>query len=190
VIILSAGAIALRLKTLKKRIMKMFSRTFLLFLLFLSVAGFAQTPQRNAAQGAAAQSADCFKEWYTLFRERGASTVSDGTHDVIITLRNTMAGTSTCYMGKAEVAGGRLKRPLMIQLADGSYETFAALGKGLDPVFAKSRTEEELSAITDGMSINFTMSDAEFGRIFFYTFLNDKPKALKQAPSPKALIKK
>lgn len=167
--------------------MKMSGRTLIFLLLITPVVAAAQTPQRSAT---AKPSGDCFKEWHTLFRERGASTVTDGTHDVVITLRNTQAGTSMCYMGKAEVVGGKIKRPIMVQMADGSYEPFSSLGKGLDPVFAKSLTEDELSTITDGMSINFIMSDMEYGRIFFYTFVNDKPKALKPAPSPKALIKK
>jgi len=77
----------------------------------------------------------------------------------------------------------------MVQKVDGSYEPFATLGKGLDPGFIKSMTEDEMGTIADGMSVNFLMAGGEFGRIFFYTFLNDKPKALKQAPSAKSLIK-
>lgn len=90
-------------------------------------------------------------------------------------------------MGKAEVVNGKIKRPILIQKEDGSFEPFATLGKGLDPGFAKTMTEDELSTITDGMSVNFLMADNEYGRIFFYTFINDKPKALKKAPSAKAL---
>lgn len=152
-------------------------------------SGQAQKGSQGQKDNAQGNSGNCFKEWYDLFRERGAAVVTDGTHDVILTLRNTQDGTSKCYMGRAEVVGGKLKRPVMIQKVDGSYDTFATLGKGMDPVFAKSITEDELGAITDGMSINFLMADQEYGRIFFYTFLNDKPKSLKQAPSPKALVK-
>ncbi|MBL7848436.1 MAG: hypothetical protein JNL40_13285 [Cyclobacteriaceae bacterium] len=142
--------------------------------------------ERGNSQG---NSGNCFKEWYDLFRDRGASTVTDGTHEVILTLRNTRDGSSKCYMGRAEVVGGKFKRPVMIQKMDGSYEPFTTIGKGLDPAFAKSLTEDEFGTITDGMSINFLMSDQEYGRIFFYTFLNEKPKSLKQAPSPKSLVK-
>ena len=172
--------------------MKMYIRTLLLILMILPVAAWAQkgnAPQKTQPSGPQNAGGDCFKEWYSIMRDRGAATVTDGTHDVILTLRNTQNGTSNCYMGRVEVVGGKIKRPIMVQKQDGSYEAFASLGKGLDPVFAKSMTEDDLSTITDGMSVNFHMSDMEFGRIFFYTFVTDKPKGLKQAPSPKALIK-
>jgi hypothetical protein len=175
--------------------MKTHLKFFLLLLFVLPLAALAQkggSPQKGGSQSGGAQSAgaDCFKEWYTIMRERGAATVTDGTHDVIITLRNTQEGSSKCFMGRVEVAGGKMKRPIMVQKEDGSYEAFASLGIGLDPGFARSVTESDMNTITDGMSINFQMSDMEYGRIFFYTFINDKPKGLKQAPSPKALIKK
>lgn len=148
--------------------------------------GGQKDSERGDSQG---NSGNCFKEWYDLFRDRGASAVTDGTHDVILTLRNTRDGSSKCYMGRAEVSGGKFKRPVMVQKVDGSYEPFASIGKGLDPAFAKSMTEDELTTITDGMSVNFLMSDQEYGRIFFYTFINEKPKSLKQAPSAKSLVK-
>lgn len=161
-------------------------------LLVLPLAVVAQKggtpPQKGGSQGQGG-GGDCFKEWYNLFRERGASTVTDGTQDVIISLRNTVAGVSQCYMGRVEVSGGKIKRPIMVQKVDGSYEPFATLGKGLDPGFMKSMSEDEMGTIADGMSVNFLMAEGEFGRIFFYTFLNEKPKALKLAPSPRTLIK-
>ncbi len=175
--------------------MKTYFKLLILILFVLPLAVLAQKggpPQKGGTQSGGSQNAggDCFKEWYSIMRERGAATVTDGTHDVIITLRNTQEGTSKCYMGRVEVAGGKMKRPIMVQKEDGSFEAFASLGIGLEPGFAKSVTESEMSTITDGMSISFQMSDMEYGRIFFYTFINDKPKGLKQAPSPKALIKK
>lgn len=174
--------------------MKTHLKLLLLLMLVIPIAASAQKggpPQKGGSQSGGSQnpSADCFKEWYSLMRERGAAEVTDGTHDVIITLRNTQEGTSKCYMGRAEVRNGRLARPLLVQKEDGSFEPFSTLGKGLDPAFAKSMTDEDLSAITDGMSVNFNLSGAEFGRIFFYTFINPKPKGLKQAPSPKSLVK-
>jgi hypothetical protein len=179
---------------IKKFAMKTQVKLLALLLFIVPVAVSAQkggSPQKGATQSGGSQGAkaDCFKEWYTLIRERGAAEVTDGTHDVIITLRNTQEGTSACYMGRAEVRNGRLTRPLMVQKEDGTYEPFSALGKGLDPVFAKSMTEDELATISDGMSVNFHLSGVEFGRIFFYTFINSKPKGLKQAPSPKTLVK-
>lgn len=152
----------------------------------LSFAQSKGTPQKASPKA----SSNCFKEWYDLFRERGGKPVPDGTQEVIITLRNNNDGTSQCYMGKVDVAGGKIVLPLWVQKADGSFDTFGAIsGKKLDPGFTSSMSEDELLAVKDGMSISFRTSDMEFGRLFFYKFLEDKPKALKVAPSPSALIK-
>ncbi len=179
--------------------MKMISKLALAFLLIAPLAGFAQkggqpkakddkgTPQSKGAQN---PSADCYKEWYTLFSERGAGTVTDGIQNVVLSIRNTSDGTSKCYMGKVEVSGGKIKPPIMVEKEDGTFDTFNALtGKRLDPMFIKSMPEDELYAIHDGMSINMKSADMEYGRIFFYTFISEKPKKLKEAPSPKALVK-
>src|SRR5688572_8841479 len=70
----------------------------------------------------AAASKDCFKEWYTLFKERGAIEIPDGSQEVIITLRS--ADYSECFMGKIDVAGGKVSGKLQVQKMDGSYEEF------------------------------------------------------------------
>ena len=170
----------------------LFRLTFLLVVFPLAALAQTTAQQKGTqpSQPTRSTGTDCFKEWYTLFQERGAKTVPDGTHDVILTMRNTTDGTSACYMGRVEVAGGKIKPPFMVQKEDGTYDTFGHLsGKRLDPAFEKSLTEDELLAIHNGMSINMKTADLEYGRIFFYQFLNEKPKALKKAPSPKALIK-
>ena len=170
--------------------MKTHYKLFFILLLVSPLLGFAQQKGGQQKGTPQASSSDCFKEWYTLVRERGGKPVTDGTHEVILTLRNTTESTSKCYLGKDEVAGGKLKTPIWVQKEDGTFDTFAAMsGKHLDPAFEKSMTPDELMAINDGMSVNMKMSDMEYGRIFFYTFLNDKPKALKQAPSAKSLVK-
>ncbi len=131
---------------------------------------------------------NCYGEWFSIFRARGAKDVADGMQNVIITLRDGNA--SHCFMGKVEVASGKIKLPLMIQKQDGSFETFASTGKTLDPSFTKDLSSDELLTITDGMSVSFRTTDQETGRLFFYEFLAEKPKANKVAPPPSALIKK
>lgn len=177
--------------------MKSSAKLILLLLLILPLSAFAQKggpPKGKDGQGGGSQQgqgggSNCFKEWYSLFRERGAAAVTDGTHDVIISLRDSESGTSQCYLGRVDVANGKMKRPIMIQKADGSYEPFATLGKGVDPGFLKSMSEDDMMAIADGMSVNFLLSGGEYGRIFFYTFINEKPKALKQAPPARSMVK-
>jgi len=132
-------------------------------------------------------SKNCYGDWFTIFRSRGANPVADGTQDVVISLRS--GDVSHCFMGRVEVAGGKMKLPLMIQKQDGSYEPFSSTGKKIDPSFATTMTEDELLTITDGMSVAFRTTDQESGRIFFYKSLSEKPKSNKVAPPPSALIK-
>jgi hypothetical protein len=148
---------------------------------FLSLSVFAQS-------GGAKQSApsNCFKEWYTLFKERGANPIPDGTQDVIITLRG--ADYSECFMGKVDVTGGRISSKLQIQKMDGTYEEF---DKKVSAAFqnADGVLKDELRDITNGMSSSATLTDGENIRLFFYKYLADKPKANKKAPAPSALVK-
>lgn len=153
-------------------------------LMVLMTPAFAQTKSPSAK---ATPAKDCFREWLDLFRERGGKPVTDGTQEVIITLRRS--DKTFCFIGKVDVVGGKIKLPLWVQKEDGSFDTFAATGKKLDPEFASATSEEDLLTITDGMSISFRTNEQEYGRLFFYKFLNDKPKANKAAPSPSSLIK-
>ncbi|NJN42231.1 MAG: hypothetical protein HC811_08435 [Flammeovirgaceae bacterium] len=149
-------------------------------LVIFSIPAFSQSKQATAPT-------DCFKDWYTIFRERGAKPVTDGTHDAILSFRKE--GYSQCFMAKVDVKDGKIVMPLKIAREDGTYETGAFLHKSLDPVFAASLPPDELLKITDGMSITFYTTDKESGKLFFYKFVNDKPKALKIAPSASDLIK-
>ncbi len=157
----------------------------LLFILFLGVIGtsFGQA-KSTTSQGT---SSHCFKEWYSLFRDRGANPVPDGVNDVVITLRN--GDYSDCFMGRIEVTAGYITSKLQIQKMDGTYEEFdkkasaAYLG-------ADNTLKQELRAINDGMSGNIQLADGEMIRLFFYKSLKDKPLGNKKAPSPNQLIKK
>jgi hypothetical protein len=148
---------------------------------FLTLSAMAQT---GAAKAGA--SSNCFKEWYTLFKERGANPIPDGTQEVIITLRST--DYSECFLGKIDVAGGKLTGKLQIQKMDGSYEEF---DKKISASFqnADGVLKDELRDISNGMSASAMLADGESIRLFFYKYLADKPKANKKAPAPSALIK-
>ncbi len=158
-----------------------------LFFGLLMLSAFASLAQAPAKKPATASSNSCFSEWYNTFRERGAKPIPDGTHEVIITVRNE--DNSDCYLGKVSVENGKIVPPLYVQKQDGSFETYATLGKKLDPSWVASQNKESIYEITDGMSVTFYTSDKEMGKIFFYTFVNDKPKSNKKAPSPSALVK-
>ena len=134
----------------------------------------------------AAASKDCFKEWYTLFKERGAIEIPDGSQEVIITLRS--ADYSECFMGKIDVAGGKVSGKLQVQKMDGSYEEF---DKKVSHSFqnAEGALKEELREINNGMSASVTLGSGEIIRLFFYKYLAEKPKANKKAPAPAVLVK-
>ena len=151
---------------------------------FLSVGVFAQAPKAKPATPAA--SSDCWKEWYTLFKERGANPVADGTHEVIITIRNKEY--SECFMGKIDVAGGKLAGKLQIQKVDGSYEEF---DRKVSEAYQNSTgtLKEDLREIVNGMSASAALTDGETIRLFFYKALAEKPKANKKAPSASSLVK-
>ena len=130
---------------------------------------------------------DCFRNWYSLFRERGANPVTDGTHEVVLSLRKEEY--SECFMAKVAVKNGQIVPPLMIAKDDGSYEEFSATGKKIDPAFSSGKTETELLKISDGMSITFYTTDQETAKLFFYTFVKEEKKANKIAPPVSELVK-
>lgn len=150
---------------------------------FFTVGLLAQAP---AAKPATAAKADCYDQWYALFKERGANPVADGTHEVIISLQND--DYSECFMGKIDVAGGKITNKLLIQKIDGSYGDF---DQKLNATYMNPEgvLKESLRDVTNGMSEALTLTNGETVRLFFYKALAEKPKANKKAPAPSALIK-
>jgi hypothetical protein len=130
---------------------------------------------------------DCYQEWYDTFRTRGGKTVPDGMQQVVIALKNE--DVCHCFMGQIEVIGGKMKGPLFFQQENGEYRQVSTVGKKLEAAFAKSMTPEELYAVKDGMSIVFRTSEGEYGRLFFYKYVNKGAQSNKEAPSPTELIK-
>ena len=156
---------------------------FTILISLLSVALYAQT---SSSKPATATSTDCFGQWFSVFQERGANPVADGTHEVIITIRH--GSNSDCFMGKIDVASGKVSSPLLVQKVDGSYAEF---DKRVSAYYQneEGRLKEELRAINNGMSGSFLLADGETIRLFFYKSLADKPKANKKAPAPASIIK-
>jgi hypothetical protein len=130
---------------------------------------------------------NCYTEYHDIMRARGARPVTDGMQQVVIALKNNE--TCQCFMGKVEVVAGKIKPPLYFQQEDGEYRLVSSVGKKLEAAFTGSMTPDELYTIKDGMSILFRTSDQEYGRLFFYTFVNKGAKSNKPAPAPTDLIK-
>ena len=123
---------------------------------------------------------DCYTEYYDIMRARGAKPVTDGMQQVVIALKS--AESCHCFLGQVEVVGGKIKPPLYFQRESGEYKAVSTVGKKLEAAFLASMTPDELYQIKDGMSIVFRTSDNEYGRLFFYKFVNKAAQANKPAP--------
>jgi hypothetical protein len=130
---------------------------------------------------------DCYQAWYEVMRARGAKPVTDGMQQIVIALKDTV--NCNCFMGQVEVAGGKIKPPLYVQQENGEYRPITVMGKKIEPAFAAAMGEDQLHSISEGMSIVFRTTDNEYGRIFFYKFVNKSAQSNKTAPSPTDLIK-
>ncbi len=150
------------------------------FLVLLISPAFGQAKTASPAK-------DCYGEWYSLFRERGAKPIPDGTQEIIISIRKD--GYSQCFMGKVDVAGGKIKMPVYIAKEDGTFETLTETGLKIDPSSIASKDPDALTSITDGMSITAYTTDHETVKLFFYKYIHDKPKKNKVAPAASSLVK-
>jgi hypothetical protein len=167
-------------------------KTFLTLLICcLSLGVFAQagaskaTPAKSPSPSP--RVATCYDQWYAVFKERGATPIADGTHEVIISLRNEY-DYAECFFGKIDVKDGKLASKLQVQKVDGSYEEFT---KKVSAMYqnADGTVKEELRDVTNGMSEALELGSGERIRLFFYKSVASKEKANKKAPAPSALIK-
>jgi hypothetical protein len=113
--------------------------------------------------------------------------LADGTHEVVISIKGSDA-YSECFLGKIEVKEGKMAGKLQIQKMDGSYGDFDKKATAFY-TNESGQVKDELRFVNSGMSEEFTSTDGEVVRLFFYKSLAEKPKANKKAPSPSALIK-
>ena len=146
-----------------------------------------QTQAKPKAASAPEPAKDCYGEWYTLFRERGAKKIPDGTQEVVISIRKE--GFSKCFMGKVDVENGRLVPPVYVAKQDGTFETLGQTGLKLDPLSVAAKDPNALTTITDGMSITAYTDDHEVVKLFFYKYVNTAASMNKEAPPVKALVK-
>jgi hypothetical protein len=155
---------------------------------FLSLTLVAQSGTTKSTPATTPKKvATCYDEWYAAFKDRGAKDIADGTHEVIISLRNEY-GYAECFFGKIDVKDGKIASKLQVQKVDGSYEDFY---KKVSTIYqnADGTLREEMRGVSNGMSETLQLSDGEKIRLFFYKSLSEKAKANKKAPSPSALIK-
>lgn len=156
--------------------------------LLLTITVVAQSGgAKSASTAAPKKEANCYDQWYSVFKERGAGPVADGTHEVIISLRNEY-DYAECFYGKIDVKDGKLASKLQVQKVDGSYEEFT---KKVSVMYqnADGTVKEGLRDVSNGMSEALELGSGERIRLFFYKAIAEKTKANKKAPNPSALIK-
>ncbi|PRY86318.1 hypothetical protein [Mongoliibacter ruber] len=163
-------------------------KTFVLSLSIILVAfGINAQSMSVSASASSIEAEGCYGEYFQIFSERGAKAIPDGNHDVVISI--IYNGESQCYFGKAKIENGKLVPPVQIQKEDLSYAPVSSLYRNLDQEWLDKQNTETLYDVVDGMSKTFYSEDQQAGRVFFYTFINDKPKSNRKAPSASALIK-
>ncbi|MCL6259964.1 hypothetical protein M3O96_12745 [Aquiflexum sp. TKW24L] len=159
--------------------------SLLVFLLFISLNyAFAQTDVSFHAKGIEG----CYTEYYIAFTERGANPVTDGQHDVVISVIHQ--GKSECYLGKATVKGGKFINPVMIQKDDMSLVPLNTIFQSLNQNWLEEQDMSTLNNITDGMTNMFVTKDNYELRMFFYTFIHQNVRANRKAPPADVLLKK
>ncbi|RZS97367.1 hypothetical protein [Cecembia calidifontis] len=161
-------------------------KKILLLLVFTAIA--SQVMAQSATSIHSKGIEGCYTDYFIAFTERGASPVTDGQHDVVISIINQ--GKSECYFGKATVKEGKLQRPVLIQKDDLSFVEMSTIFKSLDPEWLEKQDKNTYNEVSDGMSHTFLTQDKYEIRLFFYTFIHPTQRANRKAPPANVLLKK
>jgi len=125
------------------------------------------------------QAQNCYLDYYHLFSDRGAELIPDGTHDVVVTIRE--GASADCYMARVQVKDNKLVTVDGIILQDGKVKK---MGMKLSPKYNDPKNPAVLhSEIIDGMSATFLSDDGKEVNFFFTKQLSAKTKAYKKAPA-------
>jgi hypothetical protein len=129
----------------------------------------------------------CYIDYYSAFANKGASEVTDGEHEVVISI--IYQNKSQCYMGKATVKQGKIVTPVHIQKDDMSYSTLATIFKNIDQEWLAKQDSNTLYEIHGGMSKMFLSQQGYQLQMFFPEFLNKNSGINKKAPPASELLK-
>jgi len=130
----------------------------------------------------------CYTEYYSAFANRGAQAVSDGDHEIVISI--VYQNNSNCYMGKATVKDGKFISPVLIQKENKSYAPLATIFKNIDQTWLEQQDSETLYEINDGMSKMFKSEQGYLVQMFFPAFINSNSGVNQKAPPASELLKK
>jgi hypothetical protein len=124
----------------------------------------------------------CYDDYKKLFTERGAAAITDGTHEVVITLRSDTK--TDCYTGKVQVVSNQIVKVLGIFLEDG---TLHMPDMKLSSRYSGPNSSTLTRNIVNGMSSTIITEDDILINIFFIKQLNSKAKVFKPAPPASSL---
>jgi hypothetical protein len=139
----------------------MIKNLLVIALLTGATASFAQTAKTNET---------CLEQYQKQFKERGAASIEDGNHKVIISVTTEM-GTD-CYEGKAKVESGSVSAIYMVY-EDGTSEFLDRKYKGTSK-----------PKIVNGISESLSTTDGETIQVVFVTKIMPKKKQFKKASGP------
>lgn len=115
---------------------------------------------------------NCYEKYANVFEKRGAREVEDGTYkEIIVTIRN--GPRARCYIGKAEVEGGKVKHIYRMQ-TDSSYA----------PLQKEFKHEDKPVSINNGMSRTKVTEDGELVKVLFVDHIKPEEKGFIEAPEP------
>lgn len=130
----------------------------------------------------------CYIDYYSAFANKGAKDVSDGEHEVVISI--IYQNTSNCYMGKTTVKDGKFVNPVLIQKDDKTYAPLATIFKNIDQDWLAEKNPETLYEIHDGMSKMFRSEQGYLVQMFFPAFINSNSGVNLEAPPASEMLKK
>lgn len=121
----------------------------------------------------------CHTNYIAVFEERKAVPVSDGTQEIVVTIRKEN-GEANCFIGKVDVLNNKIVLPVYLQNVDGEFVPVKAV---LHKHYADKTNDVNVDlTIKDGMSNTFRTEKNELINIFFVKSLNPKGKSFKKAP--------
>lgn len=126
---------------------------------------------------------NCYIDYLTMFKDRGAKTVTDGVQNVVITSRSSDGSTCTSMVGTIEVKDGKIAGNMLVKTVDG--QMVKPNGKLHDNYYLTTDAMKIDYSIKNGMSATFLTEKKNAINIFFIDFLKEKMPALQEAPKAK-----
>jgi hypothetical protein len=126
---------------------------------------------------------NCYIDYLTLFKDRGAKVVTDGVQNIVVTSRNSDGTTCTSMVGTIEVKGGKIAGNLLVKTVSG--ELIKPNDKLHENYFLTNDPMKADYSITNGMSATFLTQKKDVVNLFFTDFVNPAPPVLQEAPKAK-----